>query len=174
MLELRHNFDPAKFKWLWAKYVTGFDERHHCTNSLRGHYSRKFSKHNPSLTTTGTITFDEQVPNTFDAIYICGVSSNGYRTKLNYPHNVHAVIISEPGNIDEWSFESWRMAIRFGRFLPIPPIECLPERYIRLGDEFTTCRIFRWAACFYQVGKMKPNEPGPHFGNFAIHDVVSK
>jgi len=142
MIELSHNFNPAKFKWLWAKYVTGFDERHHCTNSIRGHYSRKFSKRNPNLTDSNGIDFDERSPNSFDVIYICGVSSNGYRTKLNYPHNVHAAIISESDKIDEWCFESWRMTIRGGRFLPIPSIECLPERFIRLGDEFTTCRIF--------------------------------
>jgi hypothetical protein len=150
MLELTHNFDVAKFKWLWAKYVAGFDERHHCTNSVRGHYSRKFSKHNPLLTPGNLIDFDERPADTFDAIYICGVSNNGYRAKLNYQHNVHAAILPEAGNSDEWTFESWRMTIRGGRFLPIPSMESLPGRYLRLGDEFTTCRIFRWAACFYR------------------------
>jgi hypothetical protein len=150
MLELTHNFDPAKFRWLWAKYVTGFHDRHHCTNSLRGHYSQSFSKHNPNFTTARTILFDEHSPSSFDAIYICGVSSNGYRTKLNYPHNVHVAILPETDHADVWSFESWRMTVRGGRVLVIPSIESLPERYSRLGDEFTTCRIFRWAAEFYQ------------------------
>ena len=155
MLELTHNFDSAKFKWLWAKYVTGFDESHHCTNSVRGYYSRNFSKHNQLLSPSNIITFDERSLNTFDAIYICGVSSNGYRVKLNYPHNVHAAIVPELGSDDEWSFEAWRMSIRGGRFLPIPSIEHLPECYAGLGEDFTTCRIFRWAACFY---KNQPNK----------------
>lgn len=150
MFELTHNFDPSKFKWLWAKYVTGFNERHHCTNSLKGYYSQKFSKNNPNLAAPDVIEFDERSHDTFDAVYICGVSSRGYRTKLNYPHNVHAAIVLEPDTIDVWSFESWQMRVRGGRFLEIPSIERLPERFITLGDEFTTCRIFRWAACFYE------------------------
>jgi hypothetical protein len=150
MVELTHNFDPAKFKWLWAKYVAGFNEKHHCTNSLRGHYSRSFSKNNPNLVTPDVIEFDERSPNTFDTIYICGVSNSGYRAKLNYTHNVHAAILPDPDAIDEWSFEAWRMKIRGGRFLPIPSTEYLPKRYVELGDEFITCRIFRWAACFYE------------------------
>lgn len=127
MLELTHNFESAKFKWLWAKYVTGFDESHHCTNSVRGYYSRNFSKRNPLMSPSNTITFDERWPKTFDAIYICGVSSDGYRAKLNYPHNVHAAIVPESDIVDEWSFETWRMSIRGGRFVPIPSIESLPE-----------------------------------------------
>lgn len=150
MIELTHNFEAPKFKWLWAKYVTGFDESHHCTHSVRGYYSRKFSKHNALLSPSNPIAFDEHSPNTFDAIYICGVSSNGYKAKLNYPHNVHAAIVPEPGCVDEWSFETWRMSIRGGRFLEIPSIERLPQRYAGLEKEFTTCRIFRWVACFYQ------------------------
>jgi len=150
MFELKHNFEKAKFKWLWAKYVTGFDESHHCTNSVRGYYSRNFSKHNGLMSPLSTITFDEHSPSRFDAIYICGVSSNGYRAKRNYPHNVHAAILLDSASVDEWSFEAWRMSIQGGRFLSIPPIEDLPERYARLGKEFTSCRIFRWAACFYQ------------------------
>jgi hypothetical protein len=150
MLELTHNFDPTKFKWLWAKYVTGFDESHHCTNSIRGYYSRNFSKHNPLLRSSPSITLGERPPNAFDAIYICGVSSRGYSVKLNYPHNVHAAIVPESNEKDEWAFEGWRMSVRGGRFQPIPSLGQLPERHRELGDEFTTCRIFRWAACFYQ------------------------
>lgn len=150
MLELTHNLEPEQFKWLWAKYVTGFNDSQHCTNSLRGYYSKNFSKHNPAFVQGATIMLDERVPNTFDAIYLCGVSGNGYRSHLNYPHNVHAAIVPELDKVDVWSFESWRISIRGGRFVPIPSIECLPERYVGRSDEFTTCRIFRWAACFYE------------------------
>lgn len=38
MIEITHNFDPAQFIWLWSKYVTGLNDRYHCTNCIRGRY----------------------------------------------------------------------------------------------------------------------------------------
>ena len=40
VIEITHNFDPSQFMWLWSKYVTGFNDAYHCTNSIRGSYSR--------------------------------------------------------------------------------------------------------------------------------------
>jgi hypothetical protein len=148
MIEVIHNFDAARFMWLWAKYVGGFNERHHCTNAIRGHYSKKFSKNNPAF--LGDVVFDEWPTSSYDAIYICGVAKEGYARKKNYPHNVHAAIVPDAGFRDEWSFEGWRMAVRNGRLLPIPAsAKDLPEPYRTLPDAYTSCRIFRWAACRY-------------------------
>ena len=89
--------------------------------------------------------------------------------EANYPHNVHAAIVPESDKLDEWSFESWRMTIRGGvfcRFLR----SSVCRSVIGLGDEFTTCRIFRWAACFYQN---RPNESwsiGRNAGNQASQE----
>jgi hypothetical protein len=150
MIEISHNFDPDCFMWLWAKYVTGFNEAHHCTNAIRGRYSKKFSKNNLAFPETHHVIFDEQVPGGYDAIYICGVAKHGYTRKQNYPHNVHAAILPVPGFQDEWSFEEWRMTVHGGRFLSIPASpEEMPERYRMLPGEYTTCRIFRWAASWY-------------------------
>jgi len=154
MLEIAHNFDPAYFLWLWAKYVIGFNDRKHCTNSIRGRYSKSFSKHNPGLVTHPSVLLDEQPWGSFQAVYVCGVAKKGYSTRQNYPHNVHAAILPELGADDEWHFEQWHMRIKNGRFLTIPSSpNDLPERYLNLPTEFTTCRIFRWAAChFDKVG----------------------
>jgi hypothetical protein len=38
MIETAHNFDPAQFIWLWSKYATGLNDRHHCANCIRGRY----------------------------------------------------------------------------------------------------------------------------------------
>jgi hypothetical protein len=129
--------------WLWAKYVRGVNPSRHCTNSLRGSYSKHFSKWSPSL--SSSIAFDEKPPGSFGAIYLCGVSSRGYAKHLNYPHNVHIAIQPEDGVSDEWSFENWRVDIRNGRLLVIPDAKDLPAQYQSLPAEFTTCRIFRWA-----------------------------
>jgi hypothetical protein len=148
MITLEHNLDPKRFKWLWAKYVRGVNHAQHCTNCLRGPYSKTFSKLNPSFAAGTHVAFDEQGAGTFQAIYICGVSSRGYATGDNYPHNVHAAIIHSPGAEDECQFEDWRLRVANGRFSPIPAaVDELPERYRTLPDEYTTCRIFRWAVC---------------------------
>jgi hypothetical protein len=150
MIEVFHNLDPSKFVWLWAKYVTGLNDCHHCTNSIRGRYSKTFSKHNPDFSTQSPLLLDEAPPGTFRAIYICGVSKFGYSAKRNYIHNLHAAILPEAGARGDLEFENWRIAVRNGRFLGIPADAAeLPEQYRGLPAEYTTCRIFRWAACYF-------------------------
>lgn len=153
MIELVHNFDPNQFLWLWAKYVVGFNEKYHCTGSIRGRYSKKFNKNNPLFASTSSVLFDEQNCGRYHAIYICGVSKRGYRRKENYAHNVHSAILPQMGTEDQWRFEQWRMTVHNGRFLTIPlSADCLEERYRCLSDEYTRCRIFRWAASFFRDG----------------------
>lgn len=150
MIEISHNLEPRDFVWLWAKYVTGFNPRHHCTNSIRGRYSRKLSKHNKELTTSGVVVMDECHPDSYRAIYLCGVAKNGYAKKTNYEHNLHAAICPQPGAVETWSFEKWHLQVRGGAFLYIPAsAEELPPRYRGLPPEYNTCRIFRWSACYF-------------------------
>ena len=151
MIEITHNFDPSQFMWLWSKYVTAFNDACHCTNTIRGSYSKKLSKGNPELPSTPTLVMDEQPVGTYRAIYICGVSKRGYSSHKNYPHNVHAAVLPEPVSEDSWEFENWRMSVKGGRFLAIPAeVENLPQKYRSLPAEYTTCRIFRWGACHFQ------------------------
>lgn len=150
MIEITHNFDPHQFMWLWAKYVTGFNDQYHCTNSIRGRYSRKFSKHDPGFVTSEVMLMDEQPSATYRAVYICGVSKTGYSRKANYPHNVHVAIAPLDGSVAEWSFERWHLHIRNGALLSIPERkEDLPLHYQLLPPAYTTCRIFRWSACYF-------------------------
>jgi hypothetical protein len=150
MIEIIHNSNPDQFMWLWAKYVTGFNEKYHCTNCIRGHYSRKFSKNNPKFARSSALLMDEQALGSYRAIYICGVSKHGYSKKTNYAHNVHVAICPDVGATEEWMFEEWTMRIRNGRLLPIPAKQDnLPVQYRGLPDEYTTCRIFRWSACLF-------------------------
>ena len=145
---IRHNFDPDRFMWLWAKYVTGFNPKHHCTNSMRGWYSKILSKTgNLRLKNEPVIELSER--DDFKAVYICGVSKTGYRTKENYPHNVHIALEYAEGFEERFKFEEWDIGIQNGRRLEIPGEEDLPNRFRGLGPEYTTCRIFRWAACYF-------------------------
>ena len=149
---IHHNFYPDSFMWLWAKYVSDFNPKYHCTHCIKGPYSKIFSKtSNNNLAKDTTIVFNEH--DCFDAIYICGVSKEGYRQKKNYIHNVHCALKPEAGFNDEFSFEDWHLIIQNGRVLQIPEEKDLPKRYFFLPKEYTTCRIFRWAACFYEQKK---------------------
>lgn len=147
MIKIQHNFDSNKFKWLWSKYVIDGNDKKHCTNSLKGKYSKKFSKHNENFNEDRVIIFDEVEE--FKAIYICGVINKGYSSKKNYPHNVHAAIIPKEGANDKWEFDGWEMSVENGYFDVIPEIEDLPLNYRNLEDEYITCRIFRWAIGYF-------------------------
>ena len=150
MIEITHNFDPSQFMWLWTKYVTGFNEKYHCTNSITGRYSKKLWKGNPNLVSHSPLDLDEMPEGSYRAIYICGVAKAGYGSHRNYPHNVHAAVLPAPDNVDEWRFEDWALSVRNGVFLTIPktPDE-LPVTFRNLPDSYVTCRIFRWAAVFF-------------------------
>ena len=139
MIKIKHNLDANKFKWLWSKYVQAGNDEKHCTNSLKGKYSKKFSKHNENFNNETTIIFDEQQEDRFKAIYICGVISKGYSAKKNYPHNVH-------------------LAIEDGMISMIPEIEQLPEKYQDLPEQYVTCRIFRWAIGYFFNEETNSNE----------------
>ena len=145
-IQLTHNLDGTKFMWLWAKYVRGFNDAQHCTNSLAGRYSKILSKNNPQLPSLRSLTLGEE-PSGWSAIYICGVSKAGYSSKKNYPHNLHAAVIPAVGEHDEFRFEDWVLTIQNGLFTKIPTEADLPTRYQALPPEYTTCRIFRWAVC---------------------------
>ncbi len=152
---LQHNLRPEEFLWLWGKYATGFNPACHCTNSVRGVYSRILSKpRNPDLAEQPELLLDERPVDSFRAFYICGVSKHGYSAKKNYPLNLHAAVLPLPGAHDEFEFREWRLSTTNGRFLRIPTQDEIPEVYRALPPEFVTCRIFRWASVFYS-----PNGP---------------
>lgn len=151
MIELTHNFESSRFMWLWAKYVRAANPKYHCTNSIAGKYSRNFNKANPLLRAAVPVIFDEEEAARYSAIYICGVSKRRYSIKQNYIHNVHAAIKLMPGASAEWTFEDWHMRVRNGIFLPIPEgVSEIPARYQSLPDEYTSCRIFRWAVTYFE------------------------
>jgi hypothetical protein len=147
-ITIHHNFKPDQFMWLWTKYVSAFNSNYHCTNCIKGPYSKKLSKaSNKNLANNTTITLDEH--DNYNAIYICGVSKDGYRQKENYTHNVHCVIEPMKGSNDKYAFEDWLITIENGRIMRIPEETMIPQRYLHLPKEYTTCRIFRWASSYY-------------------------
>ena len=154
---LTHNFDARRFKWLYAKYACGCNTAHHCTNAIRGRYSKKFTRLSSEFVLGQAIVLDEFPGGTWDAIYICGVSTSGYSRHANYPHNVHVAVLPRPGAKDTWSFEGWTMSVENGVFEPVISEAELNAKYKNLPEEFVTCRMFRWAVWHYrrQLGDEK-------------------
>ena len=149
MIKIKHNLEREKFKWLWAKYVQEGNDKKHCTNSLKGKYSKVFSGHNEKLNEMTTMVFDEQPEDSYKAIYICGVISKGYSAKKNYPHNIHLAIVPKKGEKAVYEFEDWKIEIEDGYISYIPEINELPQQYRNLPDQYITCRIFRWAIGYF-------------------------
>ena len=158
---LTHNFNPQKFKWLYAKYAYGVNPKQHCTNAIRGKYSKRFTRNNPKFQETATIVMDEYPELNWDAIYICGVSTKGYAKHENYPHNVHIAVIPAPGETDTWEFENWQMAVTNGKFEYVISQDELDTGYKDYPDQYVTCRMFRWAVWHYrdQIKSIPKYEP---------------
>lgn len=102
MITIHHNFNETKFKCLWAKYIKAGNIEKHCTASMIGPYSKKFSGASNHLLSQPNIVMDEC--SNFESIYFCGVLKAGYLNrnplKNNYPHNVHFIVKPVDGNHD--------------------------------------------------------------------------
>lgn len=152
MITIEHNLYPKHFRWLWAKYVISGNATKHCTNSIRGVYSKKFSKtSNPNLANDHIIAMDEVPEEQYKAIYFCGVSNHLYHKHLNYDHNMHLAVEPCMGQNDIYQFENWRVVVHNGKILHIPDEEELDPKFFRepYNADFYTCRIFRWAVSYF-------------------------
>ncbi len=118
------------FKFLWLKYVRGFNPTHHCARSLNGNYSKLFP-YSSSYVQPQTI---EGILNEFEApwIYLCGVTKK-------WELNVHVAGQYEAGTITNYSDERIDVEIRDFRQLPIDNSKA-PEA----AKEFATCRNWQF------------------------------
>ena len=104
------------------------------------------------------LILNERPRESFAAIYLCGVAARGYRDGTNYEHNLHAAVIPVPGETDIFQFEHWRLSVTNGLFTRIPTEAELSTEHRKLPVEFTSCRIFRWAACILPA-LLEPDQP---------------
>ena len=160
MITIHHNFDETKFKWLWAKYVKAGNIEKHCTASMIGQYSKKFSgSSNKDLLAQPKLRMDEVTDGNYEAIYFCGVLKKGYlhkdATKNNYRHNIHFAVRPVDGAHDVWDFENWHVEIDGGVLERIPETYELKDKFFHepYTSHYYTCRIFRW-----MVGHLYPQE----------------
>ena len=77
----------SNFKYLWLKYVNGYDLDNHCARSLVGSYSKKI---NNKIANEKDILLNEHNSKTY---YLCGVS-----LPFNYDNNFHLAFKYSKGN----------------------------------------------------------------------------
>ena len=172
MITIHHNFDGTKFMWLWTKYVKAGNIEKHCTASMIGHYSKKFSgTSNKNLLSQPELQMDEFAEGDYEAIYFCGVLKKGYlhkdATKNNYRHNVHFAVCPKESAHDVWDFEEWHVEIDGGVLEHIPETFELKDKFFQAPytSHYYTCRIFRW-----MVGHFYPQELRDK--NFGFPEII--
>lgn len=128
-------------QYTWLKYVTGFDQDHHCARSLRGFHSKRVWHQMPLNV---PVVLDEAP--VFDYIYLCGVSDN-----YIWRNNLHVVVRHKPGGfVATQTYNGISVRFRNAERVEIP---ALPPGWNGLSDEFTTCRNFQFGVMAYGYEK---------------------
>lgn len=86
MIEFRELTVHMEFRYLWLKYVTGYDLNFHCAKSLKGEYSQKIT---PQAQIRRDIVLDE-FPSRI--VYLCGVAK-----PYNWSKNFHLALLESDG-----------------------------------------------------------------------------
>lgn len=128
---------PDTYRYLWAKYVRGFNENYHCANCLRGKYTDYLGIHAP---TNVELSMDES--KSWDYIYLCGVSRAGYLTNLHLP-----VRYAFGGTASVTDHAG--LTFTFFNAEPVA-IPALPEDFMGYDRSFTTCRNFQFGWEYYK------------------------
>jgi hypothetical protein len=125
-IELR----AGEFRWLWLKYVWGFDARYHCERCLVGHQSTVFREwfRQPPIPKSLDLELDE-----FESpfMYLCGVTAH-------YERNLHVAFCELPGSSIALAEPRLSLVISNAVQLPISPVAApKPAAYLR-------CRNFQF------------------------------
>jgi hypothetical protein len=124
------------FLHLWAIYIRGFNQVHHCQKALRGMLSGR-------VTTVGTIpdkdlTFDETA--NFDSLYICGVARGPVVSRKC--NNLHVPLEPSIGSsLTLNTYNGYVLAVNNAKVLTIPE---LPDGWEGLPRSYTRCCNFRF------------------------------
>lgn len=129
---------PKTYRFLWAKYVNGFNDNAHCANCLRGKRTEYLGVNAP---TNIEFAMDES-PN-WDFIYLCGVTYAGYEFNLHLP-----VAYSFGDTASFTDHAGLTFTFHNAREVGIPP---LPDGFMGYDRSFTTCRNFQFGWEYYKA-----------------------
>lgn len=126
-----------KFRYLWLKYVTGFDLSVHCAKSLVGRYSSLF-KFGDAPSIIHNCRLDEHP---FRYIYLCGVTSR-------YENNLHLALEENMGTVVDYSWLGTHIVVRDARMIEIKGLQSYDLEPNGRLTSYNTCRNWRFA---YQI-----------------------
>lgn len=124
------------WRFLWAKYVTGFNPKQHCARCLAGKYSKLLRL--PQTGYIGPILVDGNLDEHESPwIYLCGVTRK-------WEWNLHIAGRAQPGA--SVTYEDERISVRIHDFeqIPIVASQAPPAE-----KEFATCRNWQFGWCAF-------------------------
>lgn len=126
------------FKYLWLKYVVGFDLSVHCAKCLKGAYSRHFGQMSPRRLYGARLN---EAPAHY--YYLCGVT-----TPYRWKDNLHLVFRYKPGSQVTYDDGRTGIVIKDAERIEIQQLPEYPLESCGCRSEYHTCRNWRFA---YQI-----------------------
>jgi hypothetical protein len=126
------------WRFLWLKYVSGFDHRQHCARCLVGPYSKRVTR---TMRLNERFVLDEHPEPEY--FYLCGVAERG-----GWSANLHlAFVKGQPTDIASVNASTGAtFSVSGARALDIPE---LARGFDERPLSFTTCRNWRFGVARY-------------------------
>ena len=133
------------WRYLWLKYVSGFQPRVHCAQCLVGPYSKRVKR--DAMPIGRPLPLDEA--ENYQHLYLCGVASRG-----GWAANLHLVAVAAPGeNAEVEASTGTIFRITNARRIEIP---ALPPGFAGRPRTFTTCRNWQFGVEYYGPPATRP------------------
>ena len=129
---IRVELRTSRFRFLWLKHVSGFDERHHCAKGLVGRYAKLFPYNGAKA---GSVFEGPLEGPETPFLYLCGVTGR-------WADNLHVAMAPDPGGAILHHDANCIVRVEGWRRLEIPPLP--PEVAAGLTKDFTTCRNYQF------------------------------
>lgn len=142
MIEFHNVEISGKFRYLWLKYVTGYNLDRHCAKSLKGEYSTRIGM---DTLKADTIVFDE-----FPAkiLYLCGVAK-----PYNWAKNFHLALMATDAGELQVDQLGVKLSIRNAIPLPIETTCMRAENHEKITQKaYCTCRNWQFANFLHVTG----------------------
>lgn len=124
----------GKYRYVWLKYVDGFNLLEHCAKSLVGNYSKLVNK--------ATAHYSDLLLNEFDSkiYYLCGVSE-----PYEYDRNIHIAFIHKKGASFTFSDGTIDIEVQNAMRLPFGTYSINRKDPLSQRKEYATCRNWQFA-----------------------------
>lgn len=129
------------FRYIWLRYVHGFNPHEHCQRSLLGRNDTRFT----NRMEIGR-SFVLEGSNGYKHIYLCGEAS--------VPNSgLHLALLPEDGATAEvTTYNGIRIVVKNTRKLEIP---ALSDGYESMSHHFTSCVNWQFGVAYYGISDLK-------------------